>query len=316
MRFKYYVIGAGSIGTRHFNNLKELGQDVISLSWRGIDMDTLLHDLRAAQGQAGVVIATATKIRMPLIRDIADTGAALYIEKPVAYHPADVDAIFSLPLDIQMRSMAGFMMRYHPMVDYIRTAAPKHMFRAGLEIGHDVTQWRQNWTFADSYAADPDGGGVLLDLCHEIDLAHLFCGDLSLDTVRSTNHPDFPKVDIQSHLTLTSDRGVIANVSMDYLAPKLIRRGHLIGITAQLDYDLTQNTVCMTTATGVDRHEFAFERNEMFLGIMRDFIALSQGNSASNPIAPRLDLTKEVCHLISNAWASRTFSGQLRANLT
>ena len=141
--------------------------------------------LRPASGQAGVVIATATKVRLPLITECAKAGAALYIEKPVAYRTDDIQKIFDLPPATLERSVAGFMMRYHPMVQKLMVTPVKNIFRASFEIGHDVTQWRQNWTFADSYAADPEGGGVLLDLCHEIDLACLLCGHAPLSGVRS-----------------------------------------------------------------------------------------------------------------------------------
>lgn len=316
MSFRYFVIGAGSIGTRHFNNLKMLGVDVVHVPWRSMKRDTFLSALHAARGNAGVVIATATKIRLPLITEIAATGASLYIEKPIAFHAADIQSIFTLPDEIQRRSMSGFMMRYHPLIQHLATRPISNLFRAQIEIGHDVTQWRENWTFADSYAADPDGGGVLLDLCHEIDLAHLMCGALDLRTVDSTHHPAFQGVDIHSHLTLTSPTGTTATVSMDYLAPKLIRRGRLVGLDAQIDYDLTQNQMTTITASGTKSEKFPLERNDMFIAIMRDFIALSQGREPENPIAPRLDRTRDVCHLIAQAWAARRFTGQLEARLT
>ena len=46
----------------------------------------------------------------------AKAGAALYIEKPVVYRTDDVDQIFDLPKATLERSVAGFMMRYNPIV--------------------------------------------------------------------------------------------------------------------------------------------------------------------------------------------------------
>lgn len=316
MAFQYFVIGAGSIGTRHFQNLTVLGANVTHLAWRDIDIGAFLKTLTSCKGNAGVVIATATKIRLPLIREIAETGAALYIEKPVAYRSADIETIFALPQEIQHRSVAGFMMRYHPMIQHLAQSPMDSLFRAQFQIGHDVTQWRQNWTFANSYAADPDGGGVLLDLCHELDIAHLLRAAQTPLRVDATYHPDFVDVDIQSHITLTTDAGAISTVSMDYLAPKMIRRGTLVGLDQQIDYDLVTNTLTTTTALGTKTESFALDRNDMFLGIMQDFIALSQGHAPQNPIAPRLDTTRDVCHLIADAWASRQFTAQLKARLT
>ena len=82
MSFRYFVIGSGSIGRRHAENLTTLGAEITHYGWRGIDLDAALSEIAACNGQAGVVIATATKVRLPLITECAKTGAALYIENP------------------------------------------------------------------------------------------------------------------------------------------------------------------------------------------------------------------------------------------
>ncbi|NCX92765.1 MAG: hypothetical protein EBX03_14490, partial [Rhodobacteraceae bacterium] len=70
----------------------------------------------ACQGEAGVIIATSTNVRRQLITKCSEVGAALYIEKPIAHRTSDVQQIFDLPKTTLERSVAGFMMRYHPMV--------------------------------------------------------------------------------------------------------------------------------------------------------------------------------------------------------
>ena len=69
MSFRYFVIGSGSIGRRHAENLTTLGAEVTHYGWRGIDLDAALSEIAACNGQAGVVIATATKVRLPLITE-------------------------------------------------------------------------------------------------------------------------------------------------------------------------------------------------------------------------------------------------------
>ena len=89
-----------------------------------------LSEIAACNGRAGVVIATATKVRLPLITECAKAGAALYIEKPVAYRSDDIQKIFDLPPATLERSVAGFMMRYHPMVQKLTdTPVKKHFSR-------------------------------------------------------------------------------------------------------------------------------------------------------------------------------------------
>ena len=316
MPFRYFVIGSGSIGRRHADNLHELGADVTHYGWRGIDLDAVVSEIAACNGQAGVILATPTNVRLPLITECAKAGAALYIEKPIAYRTNDVQQIFDLPAAILERSVAGFMMRYHPMVQRLLETPVQNIFRASFEIGHDVTRWRQNWTFAESYAADPEGGGALLDLCHEIDLGYLLCGKAPLSSVRSIEHPDFAGVDIATTIDFAASDGRNIRVSMDYLAPALIRRGHIVGLDQEVEYDIALANLTQVTANERVTQNLRQERNAMFLDFMSDFMALAEGRATANRQIPRLDRVKDVCHVIAQAWEMREFTGQLRANLS
>ena len=97
------------------------------------------------------------------------------------------------------------MMRYHPIIKDIYNLNLNNFFRANFEIGFDVNQWRDNWKFSKSYASKSSGGGVLLDLCHEIDIAHLLCGPSKVKNVYSLSHPNYPGVDIASTLTFSKN---------------------------------------------------------------------------------------------------------------
>lgn len=316
MSFRYFVIGAGSIGQRHAKNLSLLGKNVALYSWRDIDLNLVMTDIAACNGNAGVVIATATGVRLPLIAKCAEAGAALYIEKPIAYRSSDVSEIFSLPEAILKRSVAGFMMRYHPLFNRLLDFKIDNIFRASFEIGHDVTKWRQNWTFKNSYAANPNGGGVLLDLCHEIDMAFLLCGPAQLTSVCSIEHPVFPAVDIATALEFAGPHGSNIRVAMDYLSPTLIRRGQIIGLKHSVDFNFAKNSyTCVTSANRIKK-SLTQNRNAMFLDFMRDFVELAEGRSPKNPYIPRLDRVKDVCGIIAKAWEMREFKGQMRANLS
>ena len=316
MPFRYFVIGAGSIGRRHAENLNILGADIVHYGWRDIDMHDLLHKISACNGQAGVIVATSTNVRLPLIVQCAAAGAALYIEKPIAYRTSDVASIFNLPQAVLKRSVAGFMMRYHPMVQKLVSKPIADVFRASFEIGHDLAKWRRNWTFSDSYAADPEGGGVLLDLCHEIDLASLLCGAAPLTSVKSIQDPNFNGIDIATNLEFAAEDGRSYRVAMDYLAPSLIRRGTIIGLKEQIDYDFVNHSITYVSGNKLMTDYIVQERNQMFLDFMADFMALAEGRGTTNSIIPRLDKVKQVCNLIAQAWEMREFTGQLRMKLT
>lgn len=317
MDFTYAVIGAGSIGRRHHDNLTALGRKTRLIPYRQFDLAEFKQELAANRGRMGVVIATGTNVRLELILLCAEYEAPVYIEKPAVYRPDQLEDIYNLAPEFQQRSVIGFMMRYHPAIAFLLVHKPDRMFRTQIVIGHDVTQWRQNWRFSDSYASKREGGGVLLDLCHEIDLACLVAPDLSIERAICLDHPAFPGVDIATQVSAHSQKFGLFSISLDYLAPKLVRDGRLEGMSQKVHYCLAENTVDVWDGEGVKQHRFDLDRNRMFWELMSDFITLAeQGGKALHPLCPRMDWVKSSCLAISQAWQARRFVGQVEVELS
>jgi predicted dehydrogenase len=311
MAARILVVGAGSIGRRHADNLTALGAKPRLLGWRETSAEQILDILLAGETD-GLVIATATQTRLDLIEAAGRAKVPFYVEKPLAFTPTGLIAMQTAARSIAPRSMVGFMMRYHPAFRDLATADLADAFRFDLTIGHDVTQWRQNWLFSESYAAKPVGGGVLLDLCHEIDMAACLFPGLSLGPVESTGHDAFPGVDMASRLMLAAPGGASGSVSMDYLAPKLIRDTRICTPQATYSYDFAAQSYSVTSAQGVTSRDLPLERNAMFLDAMRDWLALLSGQPVSGvEHLPRFDLVSESCALIAESWQRRRFIGSI-----
>ena len=310
-----FVIGKGSIGNRHAANLKEIGLDIIHYSWRDITIKSLRESLIKNKGSSCVIIATATSVRLEIIDLCAELDIPMYIEKPIGYKKNDLQKIFSISKNLQKRSFVGFMMRYHPLVQYLTKIDFKNIYRINIEIGHDVNQWRPLWNFSESYASNKEGGGVLLDLCHEIDIAYLLSSDLKVENISCFQAKNFDEVDVLSSINLSSTKGVLCNISMDYLAPTLIRRGALISQKKNIYYDLVASSTKEITEKETIEKNFSFNRNQMFIDAMKDFINIASGNNSSNPISPSLYSVHDTCYLIADAWEKRKFIGYIETKL-
>lgn len=307
------VIGTGSIGKRHAENLAVLGARVRVLSWRSTSLAEIEAQLREVDA---AVIATATDMRLPLIARCAAAGKPAYVEKPLAFEPDEVTAIAAVAAPIADRSLLGYMMRYHPAFRVLARSDLSDVFHVTLSIGHDVTQWRKDWRFSQSYAARERGGGVLLDLCHEIDMAACLFPGLSVQMVDSLGHISYPGVDIASRITLRASTGVTAEVAMDYLTPKLHRRALLHGTKRMHDFDFAAQHYQVADASGPRQIDAPLDRNAMFLDAMRDFLALVQGQPVSDvEHLPRLDLCLPSARFVADAWAARRFVGTIDKDL-
>jgi predicted dehydrogenase len=309
MAARIMVVGTGSIGRRHAENLTHLGAKVTAVGWRTTSADQVADKLQTGAFE-GLVIATATQLRLPLIEAAAAAGVPIYVEKPLAYTSVELAACLTAAAPIASRSMLGFMMRYHPAFRDLAQTDLTDTYRFDFSIGHDVTQWRTNWRFSDSYAAKAQGGGVLLDLSHEIDMAACLFPGLTLGRVDCIGHAAYPGVDMASRVHLSAP-GVSGSVSMDYLAPQLIRKAQICGTKATRDYDFAAQSYKVTTATEIKNSVHPLERNEMFLNSARDFIALITGNPLQGiDHFPRLDQVGASCNLVAQAWEQRRFNGE------
>lgn len=307
------VIGTGSIGRRHAANAEALGAKVTALSWRVGGM-TGVRDALARTDAA--VIATATDLRLPLVAACTDAGVPVYCEKPLAFRPADLEALMAAAAPVAARSMAGYMMRWHPAFRALAQANLSDVFRFAFEIGHDVNAWRPDWRFSQGYAARAEGGGVLLDLCHEIDMAACLFPDLRVQTVDSLGHAGFPGVDMASRIVLATPAGVQGTIAMDYLAPALVRRAHLTGQARLHDWDFAAQSYAVTDAAGRRTLDLPHARNAMFVDAMRDFLALAAGRAVSDvEYLPRLDRVGTSAALTCAAWGARRFTGTIEKDL-
>ena len=300
------VIGAGSIGRRHADNLNAIGETAELIAWRSYDRATLekRNDVK------GLVIATATQVRLELVTLCAEKGWPFYVEKPLHWTAAGVAEIYEAAGDLANRSMLGFMARYHPVVQALAVDDLSDVYGFSFEIGHDVRQWRQNWSFPESYAAKPAGGGVLLDLCHELDLAKALFPDLVVQSVASVGHADFEGVDFASRIALTDGAGRAGTVAMDYLSPVSLRRSEMSGTQGFRKLDMLTAEITRDDGNGPQTESFVFDRNDMFSAITRDWLALiANENAELAPLAPRLSDMRASSALIADAWGKRVFSG-------
>jgi predicted dehydrogenase len=307
------VIGAGSIGKRHAANLAALGEAVELIGWRGFDRAAF----EARQDIEAVVIATSTPIRLELIEICAARDWPFYAEKPLAWRVAQVEAIHAAAAPVAARSMVGFMMRYHPAVRALAALDLSQTYGFSFEIGHDVRQWRENWSFAGSYAAEPEGGGVLMDLCHEMDLALAVMGPLEISDVRALAHEDFPQIDFATRVDVVAASGAVGTISMDYVSPVSLRKAALRGRDRVVDLDFLAPSLSEDMGQGMKTTPYVFERNDMFMDMMRDFLALVRGQETSgNPLMPRFDTMRDSSLLIARAWEARRFTGKVDMDMS
>ena len=180
---KIAVIGAGSIGSRHARLLRELHHEVVVvssyvnnqpdvISYKSIS-DALKHDQFEY-----VVVASRTSQHKSDLKELCKakfTGKVL-IEKPLF---ASNEKIAKNKFGF---AGVGYNLRFHPAITWLRDTLPQlgYVSSASFYIGQYLPTWRKNVRYQNSSSATiANGGGVLRDLSHELDLVQYLFGDWS-----------------------------------------------------------------------------------------------------------------------------------------
>lgn len=300
-----YVIGAGSIGVRHAENLRSLDVPVELVPFRDLD----LCALRSRLNEASILVcATPTYYRTELIDVASACNSLMYCEKPACTSAEQIDFLYSRPAEWLSTSVVGLMTRYHPGFRWLASLDLSEVISARFRIGQDVTQWRKDWVFEDSYASRADVGGALFDLCHELDLAEVLFPGLVLHSVSSLAGKTYQEVDFYTAVQLSSaSADTVVSVEMDYLAKTATRDIELRFPDRTITLDLLSGAVLMTSFNArCTRLEFSSDRSDWFLSLMIDCLNNPKVNDA---MTPSFENARSSIELTVQARAQRNIVG-------
>lgn len=290
------VIGYGSIGARHARLLAEAGHEVAVVSARAIDMAPAYTDLEDAlrrQRPGYVVVANETSRHHATLERLALAGyeGMVLVEKPLFDHVQPVPAHRFAELRV------AYNLRFHPLIEQLRAAlAGQEVISAQAYVGQYLPEWRPGTDYRSCYSASAErGGGVLLDLSHDLDyLGWMLGGWMRVAAIGGR----------LSKLQITSDDTFVL----------LAQAENCPAVTVQLNYldrrgrrRLVVNTADHTYEVDLVRNVFVADRQEHAVTVERDttyramHAALLGGNAAQ---ACSLDEALRTMSLIDAARAA------------
>ena len=310
----FHIIGSGAIGKRHAANLRTLGVRTSLISWRTEFQNYSRSSF--IEKPDYIFICTGSDIRLPLFKFCFEHDIPFFVEKPVSFRVEDLDYLYSLPESFLNKCFVGFMQRYSPIVLHLLSLCLPSIHRCYLEFGHNVFKWRKNWDFSRSYAASVLGGGVTLDLCHDIDLVNLLIDVKHVDSVSCKDHVTYPDIDFLSTINLSDNNGAHCSVNLDYIRQEYTHRGFILSSSDSIFFDF---------ASGIFTHNSCTEsfppltipanRNKMFIDMIMHLFFGEKPDSFSSKHLPTLINTKDTNFLIASIWSQRTFSHTISTTL-
>jgi predicted dehydrogenase len=257
--FRVLVIGAGSSGRRHIENLLSLGVKVSAFRYRSELNDELTArygikvfkslDEALDSGQDAIVIANRTDQHMPVATTAAQRGIHLYIEKPLSNSLTGINELYRTIQDKALVVEVGCMMRFNPSLKLIKHFLEERVigqvYFARACVGQYLPDWRPDQDYRQSYSAKLEhGGGVLFDLIHELDYLYWWFGH-ACDVSAFLDHVSDLEIETEDvvQILLRFESGIVVQVQMDYLSPFYRRACEIIGSKGMITWDYNSGEV-------------------------------------------------------------------------
>lgn len=265
------IVGMGSIGKRHYENAKNIPTikpKLISFS-QSVRERTLYDEIRNTDF---VIICTRSEIRLEILDICNDLNKPVLIEKPIITSNAEFQHLLTYKESFLEKCMVGYMLRYNPLIKYLsKILQDVDIYYFNLNIGKDVRTWRPKpWDFKESYSNNKKSGGVIYDLCHEIDIAQQLIKFSNIQFNGSLFH---------TNLNLPFSTDIIVNndssyglIHLDYINPISTRKYFFHSINTTIECDILTGELIISDKKGRHERKFDIDRNHMYVKLLEAFI--------------------------------------------
>lgn len=184
------ILGGGSAAQRHFRALKNLFSEsnIYIISKYSRPFHSNWHSdftgLKNKKFEIGV-IATPAPFHLESVKILVDVCSIVLIEKPLASNLEDALRILRISEGSDTFFGVGYQLRYSgaliAMREHLHTKTLK-IYKVDAAVGQNLLTWRSGQNHLKGVSANKIlGGGVLLELSHELDYLNWIFGPLLVE---------------------------------------------------------------------------------------------------------------------------------------
>ncbi|HGY9583145.1 Gfo/Idh/MocA family oxidoreductase [Vibrio harveyi] len=293
------VIGLGNIATRHRKNLKQLFPDsrLVAMSASGRIPQEAVSDCDVVVGEVNelithkvelAVVASPAPFHAKHALPLIEANIPVLIEKPLSVSVADSELVQKTADKHGTPVVMGYCLRYlSSAIEFKKLLAQQtvgHIYNVNVEVGQYLPDWRPNKDYRSSVSANAElGGGVLLELSHELDYVQWLFGSLDVKHAILRSGDEL-SIDVEDCADIVAVcQSTVVNIHLDFLQRKSFRKCRVIGSLGTLEWDLIRNEITLASAKGDELlySEPDWDKNQMYLRMLTDFISKIEGREHS-----------------------------------
>jgi len=337
--FNVVFWGLGSVGQRHLSNLLKnypnqlnisairhsKNQTVIS-NGKTIQVESLddYYGMKSFETFQSIehepidmaFICNPSSLHSEIVEKCLNRGINIFVEKPVCTSSGQINSIQRALGNIRIRNSnivtyTAFQSRFNPLISMVKETI------SNFELGKPINA-SFNWgtylplhhkyeDYKTGYAARQDlGGGVVMCLCHEIDLiCHLLGFPFSVYALEGAKSKlDIPVEDtVNVLMTLdTKSNKIPVNLNLSFTQFFEERYFTILFEEGHLKADLVENVLNIYYNNGkqTTKH-FEIERNDLFVSEIRHFVeCVSEKKQTAIPLEEGLGNVKIALSILNS----------------
>ena len=261
------IIGLGSIGQRHLRLVKELQPKLNIVAVRsGVGkkveeeklLNAVVHSLEEAidYGIEAAIIATPAVHHVQQAIELMEKGVHVLIEKPLSHSLNNINELLKAQKKSKVVGLVGYCLRYNlgalKFNEMLINKKIGQILHVQVDCGSYLPDWRKGQDYRQSVSAKAElGGGVLLELSHELDYIRWFFGEMKSVSAKIQNSGTLDiNVEDSVDMIFASEQGYSVSVHLDFNSRYTRRKCIARCANGDLVWDAVANKVIWLPANG------------------------------------------------------------------
>jgi predicted dehydrogenase len=299
---KVLFVGYGSIARKHHAALLRINPDAEVFALRSNNpsesiegVTNVYEDDYRSYSYDFVIISNPTSKHFDAIYKMASLGKPLFIEKPPLHSIEQADELIKHVQDSGVKTYTAFNLRFHPVIEWLKAnISGQDVLEFTAYCGSYLPEWRPGTDYRKSYSAIPElGGGVHLDLIHELDYITWLFGTPNFTTGVAGKYSSLEMSSYDSAHYLLTYPHCCGTISLNYFRRDPQRTFEIVTHEGSLRADLIQHQVIKSNG------ELVFSASIDLIGVyerqLRYFIQAVKNNSTLMNSLPESIETLKMC---------------------
>jgi predicted dehydrogenase len=225
--------------------------------------DRVVYSIQDAikSGIQAAIVATPAVCHIDQSIKLMSANINLLLEKPLSHNMKGVKTLLKIEKKTKAVGVVGYCLRHDPAAkkfkELLSNEQTGQILHVQVDCGSYLPEWRPGQDYRQSTSSKKEtGGGVLLELSHELDYIHWFFGKMH-NVQASINYSGTLDIDVEdsADMIFTSKEGFPISVHIDFNSHRIHRKCRVLCSKGDLAWDAVSKIVSWKPFNGLEQIE-------------------------------------------------------------